>query len=467
MVSSRLIDGDKSNHAASRHLGPTGNWVDALPHSVSLPDLDQATLGASDASSKTSSGRPDASTAPYGKGTSYDSDVLDDMDLNDLFDTVKDCVVSAVDTILEYGPDVLEDVLTHTGGFLHYIPAPGLAMAANALVTILRETKKVRINREECMLLTQRCARLLTDVRDDIAVQDDELVEGLEDAVERVAQKMMDIQRFLTKRNDSAFLTRLIDREGMKTEIQQYTRQLDAAYVAWSNSLKFLTLRRVKSLHAQRATLSPSASWEVVELAEEAARLMSQGKVEMVTGDLAELFVGGIGQKAPSRSITAEMPNSLPTRPSFTLTLEDGAESACPDCSPSSSTSTEKMSPPAAHVSAGNLLPDVKARPRTALVDNAGQAWLGDARSSWLGNPADREVRYPTLSAAQIARVKAQLRQEMTELDMQEKLAELRIFIDLAVQMDGALLSLLAHEGSHIPVALRVLSALRVTELEE
>ena len=45
---------------------------------------------------------------------------------------------------------------------------------------------------------------------------------------------MLEIQMFLTKKNDSAYFTRLKGSSDLAVDIQQYTRQLDAAMASFS-----------------------------------------------------------------------------------------------------------------------------------------------------------------------------------------------------------------------------------------
>ena len=47
-------------------------------------------------------------------------------------------------------------------------------------------------------------------------------------------RKMLEIQMFLTKKNDSAYFTRLKGSSDLAVDIQQYTRQLDAAMASFS-----------------------------------------------------------------------------------------------------------------------------------------------------------------------------------------------------------------------------------------
>ncbi|KAL1753244.1 hypothetical protein FB107DRAFT_276887 [Schizophyllum commune] len=486
MTSSRLLNSQESTtedkggkKPEERRPDSPIRWTDMIPPSLSLPShLDESDSDPPSAPTpsdfdegQATSDASETSTTPTDGRTPDEADCLEEeaeSELGDLFDSVKHCVATAVDTLVDYGPDILQDVLEHSGDLLGLIPVPGLGTAAKTLLIILRETKKVRKNRSECMHLTQRCALLLIDVRSCLDQLGDDLAEELSDAVARVTRKMLEIQMFLTKKNDSAYFTRLKGSSDLAVDIQQYTRQLDAAMASFSTSVKFLMLRQIRVLHANKEKLPASSSWRASELAAQAADLIQRGKIATTSADVTTLFGENFGGPCSSRASSARtMPGNL------TVVIPPCEATIPPDCSPCSSTSTEKdcgsrapseapdANPPATPTTPGS--PPLQ----MGVVDTARKVWLGDARTSWLGNPADTTVRYPSLSPAQIARIKARLRGEMREFDMQEKLAELRIFIDLAVQMRGALLDFLAEEGSHIPLALRALSHLRVTELSE
>ena len=144
-------------------------------------------------------------------------------------------------------------------------------------------------------------------------------------------------------------------------------------------------LRQIRVLHANKEKLPASSSWRASELAAQAADLIQRGKIATTSADVTTLFGENFGGPCSSRASSARtMPGNL------TVTIPPCEATIAPDCSPCSSTSTEKECGSCAPSGAPDA--DPPATPTTpgspplqmGVVDTARKVWLGDARTSWL-----------------------------------------------------------------------------------
>jgi abelson tyrosine-protein kinase 1/abelson tyrosine-protein kinase 2 len=96
---------------------------------------------------------------------------------------------------------------------LHYVPIPGLEIAAQTLLRIWDAVEMVEMNRLASLRLTERCADILISVREEIIDAGRTVAEELHPPIAKLNEAFTDVLYFLTKMGHRPFLKRYLKRD--------------------------------------------------------------------------------------------------------------------------------------------------------------------------------------------------------------------------------------------------------------
>ncbi|KAL1744309.1 hypothetical protein HDZ31DRAFT_38982 [Schizophyllum fasciatum] len=331
---------------------------------------------------------------PYDSGSSKSSG-----DLSSMFRTAESRVRRALEVLLDRGPDYMKTALVLSEELLKLVPVPGVAEVAHTLVSIWTEIQRVDNNREECYRLAAACADFFASLQEQVARIAEEDLGTLSRPITRIVGMFSDVQEFLLEMNNRSSLKAFAERDRTARRIEQFRADLHSLNCAFINSVQFIILAHVQGLTracGSTPAMTPSSSGRSVRntLAESISRSDSR--------------LRGMGM-TPSPSSEPRAPNPI------------------------------------------------------AQISFAAAGWSGPALPPAVQDATQMHTSV-TLSADQISRVLGRLRRPVeeggagyTEEQICRELAELRLFMSRAGNIQGRLLALLEEEGSQIPGALRAL----------
>ncbi|TRM57215.1 hypothetical protein BD626DRAFT_515843 [Schizophyllum amplum] len=316
----------------------------------------------------------------------------------------------SLDKFLERAPGLTKKALVLSEDLLKLVPIPGIAEVAHTIIAIWGEIQRVNDNWGSCYRLAEACASFLISLREHLADLDEKTAQSVAVPMQKVVSMFIEVQQFLITMNANSRVQLYMDRDKNARRIDRFTTDLHTANISFQNSIQFIILSHVAGLSrvcSSTPAMTPSSS--------------RQSALGTLDASLAQYRTKGLAPSPPSDSAR-----------------------------PSSATQ-----PPSAQ-------PDTHAAP----ISFAAAGWASGALPPAVQDAAWRHTSV-TLTTAQIARIMARLRTPVseggagyTEEQICRELAELRLFMARAGNIQGRLLALLEGEGSQIPGALRALQLL-------
>ncbi|TRM61610.1 hypothetical protein BD626DRAFT_405443 [Schizophyllum amplum] len=330
--------------------------------------------------------------------------------------------------------DVVERVLMEM--------TPGTDELACVLVLIWREARESNVNRVEGFYLVRSCAEFLDNLKAEMALLDKKDIEEMADTIRSVLRLYLEIHAFFDNENDRWFIGRIIDDESRAKKMETYMDNLLQAGSWIGSVVSMICLRHVKEIKAPvgHRTISTSISMPNLDF-----QAVDSALEDSISRPMEHLENAKDDRTSFSPAATETLMSSHPLSPGM-----------------STSASTPGRSRPQPPVLGHQRVITYRGAPAEqpkpmdaqAIADvrtkNAAKAWEG------IVNPV--RVRYPSITPAQYERVKATMRAEYGELELQSQITHMRFFMLGATRLIGyKLVQYMDEEGSHIPRALRVL----------
>ncbi|KAL1716119.1 hypothetical protein EV715DRAFT_206065 [Schizophyllum commune] len=336
-----------------------------------------------------------------------DSEAVPPKKKSPFFRSTQASVERALDRLLEYGPGFAKTTLVLSPELLKVVPVPGVAEMARTLVSIWQETQRLDINRDACYNLVVGCAGFLTTIRQQVdQISDPRGAAILDGAVQEIIKKFSAIQAYLIEINNYSSFKAFAERDRIARRINELKNDLHQANLGFNNTVQVSMISHIQGLTTACGIVPMSTSRSAQSVRSELDKGLSQ----------SDSCLRGMGM-TPSPS-------------------SDSVGDAAPNKQPALNIS---------FAAAG-------------WSDGALPTRVTDAKQTYTSM---------TLSPNQIERVLARLRAPVevggagyNEEQICRELAELRLFMSRAGNIQGRLLALLEEEGSQIPGALRALQLL-------
>lgn len=121
---------------------------------------------------------------------------------------------------------MVHDVLDIGSDALGLVPIPGLATAAATLLKIWDCVSQVESNRMGCLHLTERCALILTSVREEVALAGESVGQTLRDPLQHLVDVFNDVLHLMKKQAERPFIKRYLKRGDIASAIQDCHEKL-------------------------------------------------------------------------------------------------------------------------------------------------------------------------------------------------------------------------------------------------
>lgn len=164
--------------------------------------------------------------------------------------------IDAIAGVLGTAAAIGHEVLFAGADLLHYVPIPGLEIAAQTLLRIWDAVEMVEMNRLASLRLTERCADILISVREEIIDAGRTVAEELHSPIAKLNEAFTDVLYFLTKMGHRPFLKRYLKRDEILFNIMSCDVALNDALGLFGLSIQIRTLKIIQAneLRRQRET---------------------------------------------------------------------------------------------------------------------------------------------------------------------------------------------------------------------